>query len=281
MALENSLRIVLVAGGVALAGCATVSKEKPVAAGDRVGVNFTCRLKNGDIAVSSLKEVAENRSLPKSVIFKPRTDEGALAITAGGNAQDPAISDNTPFEDRVTKMVAAEVVGMTPGEKRPVVLRAERQDKDRYGQENTIKINRISYRPREMEMARSEFLARTGKAPIEGESLDLGEGIRAKVLSMSGDKVKLRVSATADAHIRTPFGPGKVTETPTDLKVNIEALTGGLVRTGPLVGRIATFDDNTITLDYGHPFGGEELTCAVIVEPAAKAAVKGDEHAEK
>jgi FKBP-type peptidyl-prolyl cis-trans isomerase 2 len=281
MALRYSLWILLTVGGIALAGCANVQKIKPVASGDLVGVHFTCRLKNGDIAISTSKEVTENAALSKSAIFVPRNDEGALAITAGSDAQEHVPDDIISFEDRAKGMIAAAVVGMTPGEKHTVRLRAERKDKDHNGQENTIKINRITHRPREMEMARGEFLARTGKAPLLDEEIDLGEGIMAKVLSMSGDKVNLRVSATADALIRTPFGPGKVTETPTDLEIVVDAPIGGLVRTGPLVGRIAALDDNSITLDYGHPFGGEELTCEVIVEPAAKAADKGDEHAEK
>ncbi len=68
MALRNSLRIMLAAGGMALAGCATTEKGKPVAAGDQVGVNFTCRLKNGDIAVSTSKEITGNVSRAKMMV---------------------------------------------------------------------------------------------------------------------------------------------------------------------------------------------------------------------
>jgi len=281
MALRNSLRIMLAAGGMALAGCATTEKGKPVAAGDQVGVNFTCRLKNGDIAVSTSKEITGNAALPKSAIFLPRKDDGALTITAGRNAREKAADDNISFEDRVTGLIAAEVVGLTPGEKLAVQFRAERREKDSKGQENTIQINRVNYRPRDMEMAKSELLARTGKAPVEEQEVDLGEGMRAKVVSLSGDNAKLRVSASPEAQIQTPFGPGKVTEAPTDLKITIDARVGSLARTGPLVGRVAAVDDNSITLDYGHPFGGEELNCDVVVEPAAKTMQQGDERVEK
>ncbi len=178
-------------------------------------------------------------------------------------------------------MIAAEVVGLTPGEKLAVQFRAERREKDSKGQENTIQINRVNYRPRDMEMAKSELLARTGKAPVEEQEVDLGEGMRAKVVSLSGDNAKLRVSASPEAQIQTPFGPGKVTEAPTDLKITIDARVGSLARTGPLVGRVAAVDDNSITLDYGHPFGGEELNCDVVVEPAAKTMQQGDERVEK
>jgi len=91
----------------------------------------------------------------------------------------------------------------------------------------------------------------------------------------------LRVSASPEAQIQTPFGPGKVTEAPTDLKITIDARVGSLARTGPLVGRVAAVDDNSITLDYGHPFGGEELNCDVVVEPAAKTMQQGDERVVK
>jgi FKBP-type peptidyl-prolyl cis-trans isomerase 2 len=266
---------------MALAGCATAQKGRPVAAGDRVGVEFTCRLNNGAVAISTSREVAENASLPKSPIFITRNDVGALIVTAGNGSQEQAADDNISFEDRVTGLVAAAVVGMAPGEAHTIQLRAERKEKDSRGQDTTIKLNRVTHRPKEMELAKTEFLARTGKAPLEEEEVDLGDGMRAKVVSMSGDNVKVRVSAAADALIQTPFGPGKVKETPTDMEITIDPPIGELLRTGPLVARIAAVDDTSITLDYGHPFGGEELTCNVTVEPAAKVAQQGDQHAEK
>src|ERR1700686_947129 len=108
MVLRISLQILLDPGAMGLAGCATMEKGNPVAGGDQVGVNFTCRLKNGDIAVSTSKQVTENASLPKSVIFVPRKDVDVLTIAAGSSAREPDSDDNISFEDRVTWLVAAE-----------------------------------------------------------------------------------------------------------------------------------------------------------------------------
>lgn len=275
MTLRNILRIILAVAGLTLTGCAGVPSSRSVASGERVEVNFTCSLKNGDIVVSTSKAITDNASLAKSTIFVPRAAEGALTITAGSKISD---DDTIFFEDRVTGMIATTVVGMTPGEGYTVQLRAERKDKDSRGQETIVRMSRHTNRPSEIEMTQSEFLFMTGKAPVEGAEIFLGEGMLARVLSSSGDAVKLKVSPTADALISTPYGQGRVTETLTDLKVSYDAPVGTLVRTGPLVGRIAVVDDNFITLDYAHPFGGEELTCDVAVVSVAMAVKDDAEH---
>ena len=50
--------------------------------------------------------------------------------------------------------------------------------------------------------------------------------------------------------------------------IAINAQTGNLVRSGGFVGRVIAVDEQLITVDYGHPFGGEPLLCDVqVVEP--------------
>jgi FKBP-type peptidyl-prolyl cis-trans isomerase 2 len=267
-----------------LSGCAVVHKAAPIAAGDRVRVHFTCRLKNGDIAISTEKDVADNASLSKSAIFIPREEQKTLVVTAGGISPEKVADDAeflTPFEDKVTKRIAAAVVGMVPGEKRSMVLTAERHEKGAHGEENTVKLNRIMHRPKETTVPVADVTAQGGNPPIVGAVLVLGkEQLPATVMAVDTKSVSVRFSPKPGTEIETPLGKGTVRETPNDFEIVIGAPVGGLVRTGPLVGRIIDADDTSFTLDYGHPFGGEELGCDIAIEPGAEPAQQGEGRAE-
>lgn len=67
--------------------------------------------------------------------------------------------------------------------------------------------------------------------------------------------------------VDTPFGKGAIRENEKNYEIVIDASVGSLVRTRGLVGRISEVRDGSIVVDYGHPFGGETLTCDIKVEP--------------
>ena len=267
----------LVATGLVLAGCATVPVEQPVKAGDRTGVRFTCRLSNGDIAVTTEKSVAENTSLRKSVVFLPRGEADTLAVTAA----DPPSAELVAFEDRVTEKIAAAVVGMTPGKPHTMQIRGDRNDNAKLGAESTIKVARVIHRPKEMTLGADTLTEMTGKPPAAGDVFSLGkEQLPATVVSVKDGTVSVRFTPEPGMRIDTPFGTGKVRETPEDFEIAVDGPVGSLVRSGPLVGRILDVGDTDVTIDYGHPFGGEELTCDVVVEPLNDAAIQGAARAE-
>lgn len=282
MALRNGLHIVMFAiTGTALAGCAAVEKARPVVAGDRVGVHFTCRLKSGEIAISTEKKVADDPSLPKSVLFIPRDQDGPLMISAAVAVQDQPDGPYASFEERVLKRIASAVVGMAPDKQRTAPIMAEREDAYLKPEEIFLKMSRVRHRPKEINVDSADFVSRTGKSPVVGMEVEIEEGLPALVASVEADHVHLSLAALAGREIRTPFGQGNVKETPDDLEITIDPEVGKLVRSGPLAGRISAFDDTSFTLDYGHPYGGEDLSCDIVVESVVEMAKQGEEHAEK
>ena len=106
------------------------------------------------------------------------------------------------------------------------------------------------------------------------------EQLPATVMAVDTKSVSVRFSPKPGKEIETPFGKGTVRETSNDFEIVIAAPVGGLVRTGPLVGRIIGVDDTSFTLDYGHPFGGEELGCDIAIEPGVEPAQQGEGRAE-
>jgi FKBP-type peptidyl-prolyl cis-trans isomerase 2 len=124
-------------------------------------------------------------------------------------------------------------------------------------------------------MTGSEYKARTGKEAAVGQEVSLDPAIPGKVASVSENEVLIRYFVQPGSVVDTPFGKGTIRENEKNYEIVIDAAAGNLVRTGGLVGRISEVRNDSIVLDYGHPFGGETLACDVRVEPAPPA---GDKH---
>jgi hypothetical protein len=67
--------------------------------GDKVGVQFTCRFPNGEIAASTSTAVAKD-SEPKSSIYLPRTIDDPIAVTAGESSKSGPPHDFIALENR-------------------------------------------------------------------------------------------------------------------------------------------------------------------------------------
>jgi FKBP-type peptidyl-prolyl cis-trans isomerase 2 len=270
MRLRSGLRIMSALGWIALGGCATAQSVKPVAVGDRVGVNFTCRLSSGEIAITTDRAVTQDPSLPKSALFVPRELDGPLEITAAASATEGPSDLYAAFEDRVVQRLSCAVVGMAPGETRTLAVTAEREDLGLKLEDVYLKMSRVRHRPKEFSVDEGAFAGRMRQALVVGEDVDLEEGLTARVISVEDGKVLLSLAALAGRELRTPFGPATLREGADDMEITIDPQVGKLVRSGPLAGRISSADDASFTLDYGHPFGGEELTCEIALETVAE-----------
>jgi FKBP-type peptidyl-prolyl cis-trans isomerase 2 len=239
--------------------------------GDKVGVQFTCRFKNGEIASSTSMAVGHD-SEPKSVVFLPRNIDDPVPITAVESSKDLQPHDLIAFEDEIVAQLSKSVTGMKLNGSGTIELHADRiaglQPQDEF-----IQLARVRRRPKELRMTSGEFKTRTGKEPVVGEEFKSDPEIPGKVASVSENEVLIRFFAKPGSVIDTPFGKGTVRENEKNYEIVIDAPLGKLVRSGGLVGRISEVQDKSIIVDYGHPFGGETLTCDVKVEPAPAADV--------
>lgn len=260
---------------LALAGCATVDSGPVIKAGDKVGIHFTCRLPDGRIAASTNPEsVGEGRSI--SQIYMKRGASAPLVIEAGAAAPVLPGPFGKSFEDEIIDRLAFEVVGMKQGEAAGVDLVAERikglSERDQF-----IKIPRVRKHPKEMKLTKEGYKKKTGKDAVVDQQFIDDPALPGKVASITGEEVLIRF-APASNEVETPFGKATVWEKENQYEIDIDAVKGGLVRSGPLVGRIIDADAATMKLDYGHPFGGEPLKCDVnvmSVQPGEKKAPVG------
>ena len=107
----------------------------------------------------------------------------------------------------------------------------------------------------------------------------LREGTRTTVeLGADRESAGGRLPMSRDgAQVETPFGKGVLREEADHCGIAIDARSGTLVRSGPLAGRIVSMNDRSFVIDYGHPFGGETLSCDVAVKAVPDPEKKGTE----
>ncbi len=238
--------------------------------GDKVGVQFTCRFPNGEIASSTSTAVAGNNE-PKSAIYLPRNIDDPVAVTAEENPKGEPPHDFTALEDEIITLLSHSITGKPLNWSGKVELHADRvtglDAKDEF-----LQLARVRVRPKEIRMTRDEYKTKTGKEPQEGADYKMDPLIPGKVASVSENEVLIRATVQPGAVVDTPFGKGTIKENEKNYEIVIDAIVGRLVRTQGLVGRISEVKDGMFTVDYGHPFGGETLTCDVKVGPAPPAA---------
>jgi len=261
-----------------ISGCATGSGPKTeskaelmpgakiIQPGDTADIRFLCRIGNGDVVAAT--DMREMQGMPRSRVFLPHGNNGSEAITAVASGSLDA--KERTFEEEITGRLAGMLAGMKEGEGRRFELTAQDLP-ERDLQNFVVSIPRVRIRSKEMRMPKGDYEFHAGKSPEVGQAFSLDPAFPGHVESFTDQEVVLRFKADPGTRIETPFGTGRILEDENNYKVEIAAVQGALVRTGPFVGRITEVDAQNITIDYRHPFGRETLTCDVTIEKVSKA----------
>ncbi|MFW8602235.1 hypothetical protein ACOHYD_12245 [Desulfobacterota bacterium M19] len=285
---ENASRwlfliLLLVLTALPLDGCAD-SRPRPAArlvrAGDKVAVSYTCTLADGSLAVTNERRVANNSATTKSPLFRMPESFGPQLMTA---TVKPVIDPTghtemlgftvKSFEEAVSEQLGGRLVGLPYDEERQVRLSAD-VPKGLNGGDRYLLRYRKTTHPKVLNVPLWSVSKRLGKdSVVAGASWQGRDGITFVVESFAGKIVKLRREIKSGTRVQTPFGPAVVLDKDKSYyTLNIDPKAGTLVRSGPLVGRIIKVTGKSFTLDYGNPFGFENLNCRVRVEvPAADA----------
>jgi FKBP-type peptidyl-prolyl cis-trans isomerase 2 len=255
-------------------GCSVV-RHSAVGNGDRADIAFTCRFPDGTVAASTAPDLAGNVSVPKSAAFLPVTVPGPVAVVARPALPEEAFPPNRTwsFEDEILARLSGEIVGWKSGERRTVTLTAARIPVE--GSGGFQKLARIRRWPKESRMSRSDYTARRRMEPEVGQTYPVALGVQGVVEAVYDNAVVIRAYPKTGDEVATPFGRGVIRDAGDSFEIAIGPRPGTMIRTGPLVGRITDVDDTTFTIDYGHPFGGETLTCDVEVGSVVKNDVAG------
>jgi FKBP-type peptidyl-prolyl cis-trans isomerase 2 len=266
-------------------GCASVGKNEPlrtdasdmpktrlVQTGDLVDLRFLCRLQTGEVVAATDRSLGQRPDVAKSTIFLMRDKDGPVSVTADvllPMTERPA-GKELAFEDEIVERLAGAVLGMKEGEDRTVRLTAQ-EAPERRPEDYVMKVARVRVRAKEMRMSLDDFRSRIGRSPEAGQPVLFDPAVPGRVETVMADEAVIRFSAQPGAVTTTPFGPGHIRETEKAYEIVIDARKGALVRSGMLVGRIVDVDENSITIDYRHPFGNEVLVCDVAIDRVADA----------
>ncbi len=255
-------QIMVVAVAAVFAGCATMSAEKlRVAKGDRVELHVSCRLADGQLIYSTLPVKDSDKISP---VFFPPDKEGPVKTVAGSGLSGPLYGKLKSFENEVITCLATQIPGMALGESRNVTLTSSEppdlEDPDRY-----LSLNTKRRYPLKKEVVLSAMAKETGREPVAGDRGKVSGNLSYVVRSVdtARDKAEVEIEFNDGDILDMPFGPGVLSHDGEYYRIDIRAEMGRLIRTPPLLGKIIRIEDKRFVIDYGHPFGGETLTCDV------------------
>ena len=256
--------LMIAAVTIITAGCSTMA-PRVVRQGDNAVVDYTCRLKTGEVVLTTSEETARNTA-SHAAIFVPFKKYGPETLTAGVPYTYPLFGRLKICEREAAALIAGALPGMEVGRGYTILLRAETPpgltDEDRY-----VKLQLVQHMSRIEKTSLENVRNMLGHDPVPGEKAFTYEGTTGIVKSVDGANVIIRLEVQ-DGHVMEhPFGRMTIRDTPGEAyDVVTDAKVGHLVRSMALVGRITEVSDKTFTLDYGNPFGGEDLSCDVKVE---------------
>ncbi len=279
----TALFLSLFCGSLSLSlGCSHVETNKMsevIAPGDPLEVHFTCQTEDG-VMVTTTEELRAEKLDPSDMgsrLFLPKRTYEPLTVVAGEAPAGPIPDEvrNLPsmqlkgLHEVIEERLSEAVVGKELGKRFSVEVSAEAQ-MEVPQPERMIRLRRAWSVPKEVRLARDEFMPRTGagRPPEVGMSVGMYQGMAGKVTTVTADEVVIAFEPKHDEPIETPFGEKRVYAHDDQYVIRTDAKEGYLVRTGPQIGRISKVEPGMFTVDYSHPFGGEVLVCDVFAQPA-------------
>ncbi len=234
-----------------------------ISRGDRVKVDYQCLLDSGALFAATF---AVDNDIPKSTVFTQAMANGPVAMEAGA-APEPGKYRKT---DRHVIMVLEEQIQKQLADKpyeEEFDLVVSSDEEFAAEAQGTISIRRTDYRTRRRMVQRQWLVKKLGSQPEVGDlvSWEDPKTFPVKVVKIEGDRAEIELLPEGRNLFYTPFGPALFTEDDNGFRLYIQPEVGYLVRSGGWIGRVVSFDEETIRLDYRNPFGYEKLHCKIWV----------------
>ena len=227
------------------------------------GLQYTCRVGNGDIIVTTDNAVAKSAEHKKSSAFIEKTTYKPVDITDYDPEHNHAREGELRYlEDVLIDKLVQETMDWKFGTARSLSVDAEAQV-DLPSNERMIQMIRTKTNPKTILYDKGVFSRVTGSNPAVGEAVRLHHGVIGEVVSIEGNAVRVVFAPKSDHPMDGPFGPVVVKDKGDHFQIEIDAEKGTLVNVGPAVGQISEVNERNFRIDYTHPFGGETLQCDV------------------
>ena len=261
------LALFLISGGCAHLTEVHSVPVKTIVSGEKVFLEYTCRLDDGTLAVTTDPATGASEEEKKASIFLPMREPGPVMVSADdGRIQSIDIQVSpADFEETVAAYLAKEVIGKQCGKWIRIEIQGELQ-KGITESERYLKVNRhqLNDRRRWVDVGKAgEFLKKT---PAVGDKIPMSgfPGVFFRITKIEKDRALTEVEFVEGVTTEHILGNMRMANVDLDkFDLVYDAEEGALVRSGSLVGRVIEVTEKEIILDYGKPFGGERLLCDV------------------
>ncbi|MBN1625270.1 MAG: hypothetical protein JW944_01995 [Deltaproteobacteria bacterium] len=267
---------------ISITGCQTANKNivtehRVIKAGDKVTVDFTCRLKDGGIVMTTDADVLKDENKAKAGIFLPLKEYEPIPIVAGSGKGGPDYGKLKSLENEILEELSLVVAGMEEGSSASFEITSEStlglNEDERY-----LSLSRVRRQPKKQKVNPVAFEKSQGRAPVPGDIVlsEEIEGVSITVVSVTEKEMEVRLEAKEGTMVYTPLGKGTIYDAGDYYKIIIDIHEGQLIRSGVIVGRVTVVEEDRFTIDYGHPFGYETLVCDVMAKKDRTANEKED-----
>ena len=266
------IRAVPVICALSLTACTLTRPSASVQSNDKVRVHYSCRSADGLLITTTDKAVAEDPETPKSPIFEMPDDFGPIIMDAG---QTDPLADSQQelirtkgFSEVLHEQIAASICGLVYDRTQPVQIKSAVPE-GLSSEKRYVSFAKVWERPKQSIITVEQFIKMKGMAPVVGFQYMQYMGIQATVAQVRNGRVLIRYAPVVEPGGRVPtqFGEGIIRDGRGSWwEIEMQVIEGQVVRNGDLVGRVVEVRPNVFYVDYGHPFGGMELVCDVLVD---------------
>lgn len=239
-----------------------------IRSGDLMEVDFTCRFPNGELAAATDPGAAEDPKSAHSTIFIPRKIHDPLVVTAGIDPSAEEKYAKLGFEGEILRQISAGAVGLEFGKPHELKI-ADDLEAVKRNQKDVVKIPRKRQRDKLMKVSLAEYQERFGTRPEVGQEITLDPVFPGKVIGLTETEALVTILAEPGSAIDTPFGKGVIQDLGDKYQVLIVPRNGDYIRYMNFIGRVSSLDEESMTIDFSRPLGGETLSCEIVARKSS------------
>lgn len=243
-----------------------------VRTGDKVVVDFTCRLPDGKVVLTTQEAVANDPEIAKAGVFLHLKKYEPLELFAGSGYGGPSWEYLVPLQSEVGAKISKRITGMKTGETRTIRISTRKLQGLEHDQ-GYVKLARKVVEPKVRKMSFEGVKKPFGRIPKQGETVQLNNRLTVTIQSIDKESnvVTVRLHIQDGAVIKTNFGNATLSNKNDEYYMrHFHPEVGQLVGVGPFLAQISEVNEKTFVLDYRHPFGGRELACDVCIKSIKK-----------
>jgi FKBP-type peptidyl-prolyl cis-trans isomerase 2 len=241
-----------------------------IQAGDGVLIDYTCRLPDGSLLITTDAQRAEvSGKDEKAKVFMPLKEYGPVAVTAGDEALQHILGRHVAeFLDLAVPAYIADAVVNLPYEKKIDIELEGRIPPHIAWDERFTRVKRSHELPLAFDMKHAAASREFNKEIAPGDTFDFAAypGVKIRFAAIDGPMVTA-VLLFEDGHVvQAPWGRKRLIKIgDTSYRTVTEVEVDELGRAGGLIGRVKSVEEDHFWIDWGDPFGGRTLSCNVFV----------------